>query len=601
MGEINAGGREGENGGHGGTSDSKSGGKPVQEAAEHCSEGEKQGDPEFVAQLHDIYNKVIRAGGHNYNSAQVRVPSGLCVEAWKEWLDGYEDQNLVKFIEFGWPVNFDKACPLGRVDNNHPSALNYTEHLEYYIDTELGHRALAGPFGGPPFTWTHISPLMTRPKKESEKRRVIMDLSWPHGASVNDGVTLTQYVDGPAVIKLPTVDYMEGRMLTLGRGAFLYKTDLARGYRQLRVDPGDWPLLGFKHLGKYYVDICPPFGLRTSALCMQRTTEAISWMHGQQGFISRPYLDDFGGAEPHRKRAEEALNALQIIMRELGVVEAINKICRPAQQMVWLGLLYDTLEMTITIPPEKLQEIMQELHTWEGKVRATQREMQRLLGLLQFVAGVSPPTRVFTNRMLENMREMPKRGSESLSLGFKKDLKFFLDVLPEYNGVKVVDKEQIQCQDQLELDASLEGCGAWTGESYYAERFPLWLREEQHPIAHLELLNVVVAVKVWGDKWRGHRVAIITDNMNTCLAVQSGRSRDPFMHQCVRELFVLKVRFDIEMHIRHQPGKELVRADALSRMCVDRKRDEWVKNDVQLRGARRMVVPENYFRLLSDI
>ena len=145
---------------------------------------------------------------------------------------------LVKFIEFGWPVNFDKAYPLGRVDDNHPSALNYTEHLEYYIDTELGHRALAGPFGGPPFTWTHISPLMTRPKKESEKRRVIMDLSWPHGASVNDGVTLTQYVDGPAVIKLPTVDYMEGRMLTLGRGAFLYKTDLARGYRQLRVDPG---------------------------------------------------------------------------------------------------------------------------------------------------------------------------------------------------------------------------------------------------------------------------------------------------------------------------------------------------------------------------
>ena len=66
----------------------------MQDAAEHCSEGEKQGDPEFVAQLHDIYNKVIRAGGHNYNSAQVRVPSGLCVEAWKEWLDGYEDQNL---------------------------------------------------------------------------------------------------------------------------------------------------------------------------------------------------------------------------------------------------------------------------------------------------------------------------------------------------------------------------------------------------------------------------------------------------------------------------------------------------------------------------
>ena len=83
----------------------------------------------------------------------------------------------------------------------------------------------------------------------------------------------------------------------------MYKTDLSRGYRQLRVDPWDWPLLGFAHKGSYYMDLCPPFGLRTSAMCMQRTSEAISYIHGQMGFYSRPYLDDFGGAEPDEARA----------------------------------------------------------------------------------------------------------------------------------------------------------------------------------------------------------------------------------------------------------------------------------------------------------
>ena len=394
---------------------------------------------------------------------------------------------------------------------------------------------------------------------------------------------------------------MEGRLLQLGKGAFLYKTDLARGYRQLRVDPGDWPLLGFRHGEYFFVDICPPFGLRTSALCMQRTAEAISWIHGKKGYLSRPYLDNFGGAEASLGRAEEALGTLQEIMAELGVVEAVKKICRPAQKMVWLGLLYDSIEMTITIPPDKLQEIMEEIRFWQGKTRATQREMQRLPGLLQFVAGVSPPTTVFTNRILNDLREMPKRGEETLSLGCKKDLKFFADVLPEYNGVKVIDKEAVEFQDRLELDASLEGCGAFTGDTYYAELFPEWLRKEQHPIAHLELLNVVVAMKVWGDAWRGHRVDIATDNMNAYLAIRSGRSRDVFMQRCVRELFVVMVRYDIEVQVRHQPGKDLVRADALSRMWTDERCRKWVDNDNAIGKARRMVVTDEHFRLLSDI
>ena len=56
-----------------------------------------------------------------------------------------------------------------------------------------------------------------------------MDLSWPPTASVNDAIQGNMYLDGPMNIMLPTVDYMEGRLLKLGKGAYFYKTDLARG------------------------------------------------------------------------------------------------------------------------------------------------------------------------------------------------------------------------------------------------------------------------------------------------------------------------------------------------------------------------------------
>ena len=552
---------------------------------------------EFMPIMQDIYYNVINTGTYNHCGARIRVPSGLCIGAWEKYLHDYTDRNLVDFLAYGWPVNHDRTSPLLSTPVNHPSATQHSKHVEFYIDTEMGFRALLGPFTCPPVDNFHVSPLMTRPKKDSDNRRVIVDLSWPEGAAVNDGIPEHWYIDGQATITLPTVEYMEQRLLQLGPGAFLYKTDLARGYRQLRVDPHDWPLLGFSHNGYYYMDPCPPFGLRTSSLFMQRTSEAISFIHGKAGFFSRPYLDDFGGAERTYEQAFKALSSLQGILRELGVREAIHKVCGPTQRMVWLGLLYNTIDMTISIPEEKLLEIMELLKVWEGRQRATRAQMQSLLGTLQFVAGVSPPTRIFTNRMLQDLREAPKRGTESLSWGFKRDLAFFLALLPHYNGIKIIDKETIVYQDQLELDACLTGCGACTGSQYYAEQFPDRILNRAHTIAHLELLNIVVAVKVWRTQWSGRKVQVYCDNSNACIAATTGRSRDPFIQECVRELFLFKAAHDIELKVSHRPGAQMDRADALSRAHTDEKFRTWIRNDPVLAQSSRIVVPDTYFEL----
>ena len=253
---------------------------------------------------------------------------------------------------------------------NLPSALAHPLDVGHYIATELGHGALLGPFDGPPAATCHFSPLMTRLKKGSRFRRVIIDLSWPRGQSVNDGISRTEYVDSPMTISLPTHDDMERAIVHLGRGSFLYKTDLARGYRQLRVDPLDWPVLSFQHNAKCYMDICPPFGLCSSAIAMQRVSEALLYLHAQRGFISKAYIDNFGGAEVSEHKATNALRALQAIMDGLGVVQAEAKICLPAQTMTWLGIYFDTMEMSMSVPKPKLAEIMICLGKWHNKIRA---------------------------------------------------------------------------------------------------------------------------------------------------------------------------------------------------------------------------------------
>ena len=548
-----------------------------------------------------IYHAVACTGKYNFAEARVPVPSALHIEQWRIWLANYPDGKLVDYLAFGWPVNFDRRSHLVATNHNHPSADQFPADVEYYIATEQRHGALAGPFGSPPVEWLHTSPLMTRPKKDAKFRRVIVDLSWPSGAAVNEGIDSHFYIDGPANIVLPTADYMADRLLQLGPGAYIYKTDLARGYRQLRVDPIDWPLLGFCHKGQYFVDICPPFGLRSSAMCMQRTSEAISYIHAQQGYHSKPYLDDFGGAEASLDVANRALDTLQRIMVALGVVEAKQKIHRPAQAMIWLGIYYDTVEVSMTIPAAKLEEIMVELGDWKGRTRATRGQMQRLVGLLQFVASVAPPVRIFSNRILQCLRDMPHRGSDGLSLGFKKDLKFFQDLLPSITGVRIIDKTELPYQEEVELDACLTGCGATIGAQFYAEAFPDEVLAAEHIISHLELLNIVVALKVWGREWRGRRVKIYCDNSNACLAMQTGRSRDEFIQHCIREIFLLMARYDAELVAEHRPGEQLTRADALSRMHASEAHHRWVQADAALRAAERVRVPSHTFELTSEL
>ena len=333
---------------------------------------------------------------------------------------------------------------------------------------------------------------------------------------------------------------------------------------------------------------------------MQRTSEAICYLHGRAGYYSRSYLDDFGGAEPSLPEATSALESLQGIMKELGVAEALHKVCPPAQSMIWLGILFNSLDMTMKIPDEKMAEIGQTLQEWRGKSRATLRELQSLMGLLNFVASVSPPARIYTNRILEVLREAPTRGTETLSLGFKRDLDFFVTIWPQYNGVRILEKHDAECQGELELDACLTGCGAYIGSHYYSEPFPTEVLQQEHIIAHLELLNIVVATKVWARSWAGQRIRVNCDNTTACLAVQSGRSRDSFIQRCIRELFVLCTINDIELRAVHKPGEQLQRADALSRAHCSHTHRLRVARDPAIQAAHRVAVPADTFRLQQD-
>lgn len=133
------------------------------------------------APLHtSIYDQVKNMGVPNYMGARIPIPSGLNIPAWRTVLSEYPDNKICEYLEYGWPINYTATFLPQPTPTNHQSALEFPDHVQEFLDTECRLGAMLGPFDSPPYTpWFQISPMMTRPKKDSHKRRVIVDLSFP--------------------------------------------------------------------------------------------------------------------------------------------------------------------------------------------------------------------------------------------------------------------------------------------------------------------------------------------------------------------------------------------------------------------------------------
>ena len=80
-----------------------------------------------------------------------------------------------------------------------------------------------------------------------------MDLRWPNGASVNNGVAKDIYLGTLYELNHPSVDLINS-LKNLGSLAQMYKVDISRALRQIKVDPCDIDLLGKRFQDKYFLD-----------------------------------------------------------------------------------------------------------------------------------------------------------------------------------------------------------------------------------------------------------------------------------------------------------------------------------------------------------
>ena len=186
------------------------------------------------------------------------------------------------------------------------------------------------------------------------------------------------------------------------------------------------------------------------------------------------------------------------LLQDLGLEVSQSKLVPPSTQVICLGILVDTVQKTLSIPEDKLKDIINMVDNWQGRKKCTRNQFQSLLGSLLYIIKCVHPAQYFLNRMLVILRDNKENRYISLDTSFFQDLNWFQQFLRNVNGVTYFDNRKPQ--GEIHLDASLTGFGACYDNMVYA--LPLPESFHEFHITQLEMLNVIVALKVWSTVWQ---------------------------------------------------------------------------------------------------
>ena len=188
-----------------------------------------------------------------------------------------------------------------------------------------------GPFDTIDYNDFHCSPLLTRPK-DGNNRRVILNLSFPAGASLNDAVTRDISDDRPFTLKFPSVDDILESIRAVQGTAMLAKIDVARALRNLCVDPVDAFKFGIKWGNRFYLDVALAFGWVHGSALFQMTSDAILHIMRRHNCRIFAYIDNFIIVSKEND-AMRHYQALFDLFLELGLPMNQDKLSPPNQDL----------------------------------------------------------------------------------------------------------------------------------------------------------------------------------------------------------------------------------------------------------------------------
>ena len=79
-----------------------------------------------AANILELHSKIRHSQLPNFWGCHIPVKGQLNPHVWREYLSDYWDKQLTGLIEYGFPIDFDRTCPLLPTDKNQSSAQQFS-------------------------------------------------------------------------------------------------------------------------------------------------------------------------------------------------------------------------------------------------------------------------------------------------------------------------------------------------------------------------------------------------------------------------------------------------------------------------------------------
>lgn len=223
--------------------------------------------------------------------------------------------------------------------------------------------------------------------------------------------------------------------------------------------PADFEMLEFCFDVFFYEDCALPMGCSNSCSAFEPFSTFPDWVLKDKSGLALivHYLDYFLLAGPGGTRqCAFLMEGFLALSGELGVSLVEDKMEGPAQCLMVLGIELDMVAMTSRLREAKLIDLRDRLCLFSSWKKVQLRELQVLLGHLNFACKMVAPGPAFLCWICAAMKGVscPYHWIR-LSLGMRQDLKVWLDFLDNFNRMAFWwDELCLEAELQFELEAA---------------------------------------------------------------------------------------------------------------------------------------------------
>lgn len=360
--------------------------------------------------------------------------------------------------------------------------------------------------------------------------------------------------------------------LLISQGCFMATIDLKESYLLVPINPNHKKYLRFQFENEDFETItyefnAMPYGLSAAPRTFTKIMKVVVGYLRNRGFKSVIYLDDILCLGSSYSECQNNVAATQNLLQCLGFVINYDKSqLNPVTKCKYLGFMFDSINMTISLPIGKQEYIYTLVQKFLSLPRCTIKEFAHLIGVLIAACPAVGYSWMYT-KMLEREKYLALiKCHNDYSAKFTPSPSIVPDLLWWKNNIYHNSNQLAKPTFVLELfsDASRHGWGAFCNNTRTGGK---WKEDELNfHINYLEIKAVFLALKTFARDMHDCAILLRCDNVTAISYInRMGGIQFPHLNEITRDIWQWCEKRKIWLYASYINTKDNIEADQESR------------------------------------